>query len=256
MNTTSLHSTASRNPASNMRAIEKSPYLGRFLFTGLSESGMVIMGYGMTARSAGNLNRVILEEPESGRLHTEFAEPSEEKPDLVIYNAMQMDASGQYYYATNGDHTDTLLHSGDTFTNALEHTLHEPDPSKTPRIALQVSLALSEGKYDVEMASIRSDRFGNGHERGIFEYTEFDAGTGVFLPTYADNAAPGKIIPSYRGAPFPVPLKGTIMQVANSFWEILNPEQRIAVAVRFINPLALGDAETFVINEREFKPRE
>ena len=239
-----------------MLAIQNSPYLGRFLFTGLSESGMIIMGYGMTARSGPNLNRVLLEDPQSGRLFTEFAKPSDEKRDLIIYNAMQMDESGQYYYATNGDHTDTLLHSGDTFTNALELTVHEPDPPKTPRIALQVSLALSEGKYDVEMASIRAGRFGNGHERGIFEYTEFDAGTGVFLPTYADNAAPGKLLPSYRNAPFPVPLKGTIMQIANSFWGILNREQRIALAVRSINPKAPADATTYVINERTFEPRE
>jgi IMP cyclohydrolase len=221
----------------------------------MSQSGQIVMGYGMTARSEGNLNRVILEEPETGRLHTEFAKPSEEPPGLVIYNAMQKDASGEYYYASNGDHTDVLLTSGETFATALEHVDHEPDGSKTPRIALQVNTTGGKDAWLVEMASIRAGRYGNGHERSLFEFSEFKPGTGVFLPTYANNAAQGKLIPSYRGAPFPVPLNGNITEVAHSFWDILNPGQRIALAVRFIDPAVPNSEATFVINERAYEPR-
>ena len=67
-------------------------------------------------------------------------------------------------------------------------------------------------------------------------YREFEQkvkpGFGYCLTTYMPGS---KELPSFSGEPLLVPMKGTIEQIMQTFWEALEPEWRVAVEGRIIH---------------------
>jgi hypothetical protein len=52
------------------------------------------------------------------------------------------------------------------------------------------------------------------------------------VTTYSGDGNP---LPSFEGEPYLLPLKGGIKDIAQTIWGALNEENRVSLAVKFIN---------------------
>ena len=216
----------------NLEALRRNPYPGRGLIAGMDESGAsLVQVYWIMGRSANSRNRVF--ESEGGRVWTAPADPSKVKdPSLIIYNAMN-ELRG-LYVATNGDQTDTIVEAalaGADWRAALDTRVYEPDaPNFTPRIAAVCSLR--QGVHVAELAVLKKSAFGDGCDRHTFRLERFGQGFGHCVTTYMGDGDP---LPSFRGEPYVLPLPGGIDAVAETIWNALNEENRVSLAVKFID---------------------
>jgi len=231
--------------------LERNPYPGRGIVIGTSEDGLhAVEVYWIMGRSENSRNRVFKYEGE--RLFTEAADPSKVKdPRLIIYNAMDEFASS--FVVSNGDQTDTVvealqLNEYVDLSNALCERQYEPDsPNFTPRIT-GMCMLIGGGEYSVEISLIRRSEFitdKDGYcERFYYEYGQILPGFGFCVTTYSGDGNP---LPAFTGEPYPVPLEGDIDKVLSTYWSILNEENRVSLAVKFID-LFTRKSEIKVIN--------
>lgn len=232
----------------NMTALRKNRYPGRGIVLGLDETGRyLVQVYWIMGRSDDSRNRVLSSDG-NRRLFTEAADPSTMKnPANIIYNAMG--EWGNRFVVSNGDQTDTIMdsfrHFGG-FHEALNTREYEPDaPNYTPRITGVTGIF--EG-YNISTLSIirRKSPTDSTCEREIFP-CKHTPGFGYCIHTYVGDGNP---LPSYRGKPFVVPLAGFSNELLNTFWEVLDPENRVALAVKMID-MADGDSSINIMNMRE-----
>ncbi len=237
--------------ASNLRALRRNPYPGRGIIAGLTEAGdCMIQVYWIMGRSDNSRNRVFRFEEDTGRLYTEAANAAEMKePALVIYNAMRQ--SGLYHVVSNGSQTDKVIDyledenlGSFSLSRALGRRLeHEPDkPNFTQRITA-VSLQLS-GDPLVMMSILRKSLFGSACDKLTYEMKPAP-GFGFYISTYAGDGDP---LPSFRGDPQLMPLRGNMKKIAETYWEALNEANRISLAVKFIT-LRNNRSSVIVINK-------
>ena len=169
---------------------------------------------------------------ENGILLTEAADPSlVEDPSLIIYNAMR--DVDDCVVVTNGSQTDTICEGfiqGESFYDSLYTEKHEPDaPNFTPRI----SGLIEQKKSSMTLAKISKCDF--SAEQSVYHfyrYNEIGAGFGYCLTTYMGDGNP---LPSFKGDPILLPLEGDAEQIAEKYWEALNQDNRISLAVRELN---------------------
>ena len=236
-----------RQANENLEALRKNPYPGRGLIIGLDETGRsLVQVYWIMGRSANSRNRVF--ESDGGRLWTTAADPSKVKdPSLIIYNAMRELAG--LYIVTNGDQTDTIAQAclaGGDFRQALNTRVYEPDaPNFTPRISAICSLR--EGGPFAELSVLKKSAFGDGCDRHLFRIEAFGAGLGHCVTTYMGDGDP---LPAFAGEPYLLPLRGDIESVARTIWEALNEENRVSLAVKFIDA-GDGRSSIHVVNKYE-----
>jgi IMP cyclohydrolase len=225
--------------------LRHNPYPGRGLVIGRSSnSDAWLMVYWIMGRSAQSRNRrfvsvdaTLRTEPVDASLLTD--------PSLIIYDAMlELPA---LYLVSNGDQTRTMYHelqSGGSFDSALATREHEPDaPHYTPRISgmldlrdQSTTLALSILKAN-PANPLLTDRF-------TYRPALSPVGYGVGLTTYIGDGTP---LPSFQGEPLLLPCKGDRDEVLHTYWEALNPENRIAIAVKQI-PLQGGASSLKILN--------
>jgi hypothetical protein len=232
--------------AEHLRRLEANPYPGRGIVLGRSSDGATLLQlYWIMGRSANSRNRRFV--AEGGRLRTEAVDPAAmTQPELVIYTAM--DALDGHHVVTNGDHTDTIvqaLRAGQDVRAALHSRAHEPDaPHYTPRIAGGVRAR--EG--DAWLAIVKADPGDPRRSlRQLFEYEALPPGWGWCLTTYAGDGDP---LPSFAGEPGPLPLAGDLDALAGAMWERLHRENRVALALKAIDP-ATGRQSLRVVNAHE-----
>jgi IMP cyclohydrolase len=219
----------------NLEALRANPYPGRGIVIGMDEKGEnLIQVYWIMGRSANSRNRVFAKN-DSGRVFTEAADPTKVKdPSLIIYNAMREDRNKIYYVVSNGDQTDTVMDKYATDRRSLGTTLlrrqYEPDaPNFTPRI----TALLDRGCCCIAQVSIlRKSRSDDSCERITFEYESFAPGFGFCVTTYLGDGDP---LPSFRGEPYPVPLAGDAEEITRTYWDALDPENRVSLAVKTIH---------------------
>jgi IMP cyclohydrolase len=235
--------------AEALRALEANPYPGRGIVLGRSADGARLLQlYWIMGRSANSRNRRFV--ADGGRLRTEPLDAAAmQQPALVIYTAM--DAMDQHHVVSNGDHTDTIvqfLRGGRDYRAALRTRAHEPDaPHHTPRIA--GGIRALEG--DAWLAIVKADP--GEPRRSIRQYFEYEAlppGWGWYLSTYAGNGEP---LPSFAGEPRPLPLAGEPAALLAALWARLNPQNRVAMALKCIDP-AGGPATLHIVNARDAAP--
>ena len=65
------------------------------------------------------------------------------------------------------------------------------------------------------------------------------------MTTYVGDGNP---LPSFEGVPYLLPLTGKIDDIAFMIWDSLNEENRVSLAVKFIN-IQTGKAEIKIINK-------
>jgi IMP cyclohydrolase len=223
--------TEERAERAFQRHLAENPYPGRGLVIGRSEEDAWVIVYWIMGRSANSRNRRFV--AEGGCLKTEPVDPKLVKdPSLIIYEAM-LDLPG-IYLVSNGDQTRTMyetIRKGGTIEEALSTREREPDaPNFTPRISgmlsfkgpsPQVVLAILKAN---ELDSARTDRY-------YYHPSMPKAGFGMGLTTYRADGDP---LPAFDGDPLLLPCRGKAEAVLESYWNALNGENRVSMAVKEI----------------------
>ena len=234
----------------NVARLRDNPYPGRGFVIGMTADGKhLAQVYWLMGRSENSRNRIFVHD--GSIVFTESADPSKVvDPSLIIYNAMR-EGDG-FFVVSNGAQTDAVhdeLVAGGNFTDALMEWEYEPDaPNYTPRITAVCRLE----PMCIEMAALVrvEDQYwhsGCNQVHTVIRRDVLYAGYGYCMHTYQGDGNP---LPSFDGKPYLVPLGGSMIEgVALYFWDVLNRDNRIALAVKFIN-IRTGKSEVHIINGR------
>ncbi|HOI55957.1 MAG TPA: IMP cyclohydrolase [Phycisphaerae bacterium] len=232
----------------NAEALRRNPYPGRGIILGASPDGKrYVQVYWIMGRSENSRNRVFVNE--GGTVRTQAFDASKVKdPSLIIYNAIRV--AGKCHVVSNGAQTDTIcdgLAAGKSFESSLAKARYEPDePNFTPRISGVVNL----GDADNPMAL--SVLKGSSAEAGLclrqtFCYERAMAGVGYCVTTYMTDGNP---LPSFAGEPYALPLCDDIKDTARFYWDALNADNRISLAVKTIDR-ADGTVAIEIVNKHK-----
>ena len=223
--------------------LARNPYPGRGIVIGRNEQGQWTQVYWIMGRSANSRNRLFA--CEENILRTQAADPSKvDDPSLIIYNAMRQTEGN--FIVTNGAQTDAIyagLQQGQSFAESLLDWKHEPDaPNFTPRI----SGAVNRPAGEVWLSIIKVSPFDEEQsEHHFFRYADVQSGYGYAITTYQGDGDP---LPSFEGSPYLLLLEGDAAQIAAHFWENLDEENKISLAVRQIDPQT-GEERMEILNK-------
>ena len=221
-------------------------YPGRGIILGKSEDNRAVFAYFIMGRSTNSRNRVF--EVSNDDIRTKaFDESLLSDPSLIIYSPVRV--LGKKIIVTNGDQTDTIyeyLKDKKTFEDALYTRTFEPDaPNFTPRISGLIDI---ESGLKLKLSILKSDEGDESQSlRFFYNYDNPKPGEGFLIHTYKENSDPLK---SFEGEPVKVSLKGSIDEFANSLWNSLNTDNKISLAVRYID-IATGKYEQIIKNKLE-----
>lgn len=221
-------------------------YPGRGIILGKSEDNRAVFAYFIMGRSTNSRNRVF--ETSNDDIRTKaFDESLLSDPSLIIYSPVRV--LGKKIIVTNGDQTDTIyeyLKDKKTFEDALYTRTFEPDaPNFTPRISGLIDI---ESELKLKLSILKSDEGDESQSlRFFYNYDNPKPGEGFLIHTYKENSDPLK---SFEGEPIKVSLKGSIDEFVNSLWNSLNDDNKISLAVRYID-MATGKYEQIIKNKLE-----
>ena len=221
-------------------------YPGRGIILGKSEDNMAVFAYFIMGRSTNSRNRVF--EVSNDDIRTKaFDESLLSDPSLIIYSPVRV--LGKKIIVTNGDQTDAIyeyLKDQKTFEDALYTRTFEPDaPNFTPRISGLIDI---ESGLKLKLSILKSDEGDESQAlRFFYNYDNPKPGEGFLIHTYKENSDPLK---SFEGEPVKVSLKGSIDEFCNSLWNSLNTDNKISLAVRYID-MATGKYEQIIKNKLE-----
>jgi hypothetical protein len=157
---------------------------------------------------------------------------SVENPELIIYEAM-LELPG-ISLVSNGDQTRTLyetLQTGGSFDEALLTREREPDaPNYTPRIS---GMIVPENAANPITLSILKANPADPALTDRFTYRPAPPppGLGYCLTTYVGDGRP---LPSFSGDPLWLPLQGDPQTILQAYWDGLDAENRVALAVKVL----------------------
>jgi len=208
--------------------ISNNSYPGRGIVLGQNHDGVWIAIYWIMGRSDNSRNRIFTHK--DNVLSTEAADPSLVKdPSLIIYNAMR--GIGHNIIVSNGSQTDVIydkLMLGSSFLASLEHEKYEPDaPNYTPRISGYIDRNVGS----VSLSIIKRNHTGNT-DYHFYRYSNIPLGVGYCITTYTSDGDP---LPSFQGEPILLPLKGDMNEIANTYWNELDKDNRISLGLRYDN---------------------
>ncbi|MFH1178522.1 MAG: IMP cyclohydrolase [bacterium] len=232
----------------NIVALARNPYPGRGIIVGLDQEGEnLIQVYWIMGRSENSRNRIFGHDGD--RVFTEMADISKVKDSsLIIYNAMREAWSrgvSMVHIVSNGSQTDDIWFAYENGHGRLFETMqrfeYEPDPPNfTPRIAA-VSCWVA-GVPFASMIILRKSLWSNRCDRNMYEINGLGKGFGYCITTYSGDGDP---LPSFRGEPYLLPLIGDTRFIADTYWEALNHENKVSLAVKFIPKRGHSDLVTF-----------
>ncbi len=220
------------------RHIAANSYPGRGIVVGRldtsGEADIWVQIYWIMGRSENSRNRRFVVGGQNNReLRTEARDPARvTDPSNIIYDAML--ESPDLYYVSNGDHTHTIkdaIERSARLEDALAVREREDDhPNYTPRIAAMLDL---RGHGEVAIAMLRANAADSEQtDRIVWRYPFPPRGLGYGITTYRHDGNP---LPPFAGDPLWLPLSGSFQDVADSYWEALDPDNRIALAVKVID---------------------
>ena len=213
--------------------IRNNSYPGRGLVVGRMANGADwLIVYFIMGRSRNSRNRRFAFDGD--RLWTEPVDPAAvEDPSLIIYDAM-LEAGGRQL-VSNGDQTRTLfdgLRAGLSFSEALASREREPDaPNFTPRITAMIDFNTPEGA--ISLSILKASRCDTAlTDRMTYRPANPPAGLGYGLTTYMGDGNP---LPGFTGDPLLLPLAGGARDVLDTYWNALNEENRVSLAIKQID---------------------
>jgi len=214
------------------RHLRQNRYPGRGLVVGRSAAADTwLIVYWIMGRSAHSQNRRFV--AEGPVLRTEPVDASlVQDPSLIIYEGM-LELPG-VYLVSNGDQTRTIyetLQAGGTFDDALSTREREPDaPNYTPRISAMLDLRSTWGTLTLSLlkANVANPEW---TDRYTYRPAPPPPGLGYGLTTYMGDGSP---LPSFSGDPLLLPLEGTAQAILETYWEALDVDNRVALAVKRI----------------------
>jgi len=214
----------------NLLALKQNPYPGRGIIVGMDETGKyLIQVYWIMGRSENSRNRVFVIE-KNGVLKTSPFDPTKVKdPSLIIYTAMAQ--AHKHYAVSNGHQTLDALSIQEGLDSSLEMWRYEPDsPNYTPRISALLELRIS-GPQIAELSLLKKSPFSDECDRYLYKLAISQPGLGYCITTYNGDGDP---LPSFTGDPYLLPLAGGIEDIAQTFWDSLNKDNKVSLAVKFI----------------------
>ncbi len=243
----------------NMEALAENPYPGRLIAMGVCPDNRTAMQvYAVMGRSENSRNRILKQEGDDVRTEP-FDASKVVDPSLIIYNALskatrysglmshEQRVTCSVHLVSNGDQTDSAYNRiasvndsaetlGDSFRKALTERDFEPDaPNYTPRITGMLALGHYNTEFDKYAYSIirrnpvtsKSEHtFGGGF------LGEMTPGYGICYHTYSGDGEP---LPAFEGSPYAVPVGETAVEVAQTFWDTLDTDNRVAIVTKAIN---------------------
>ncbi|MFC2470209.1 IMP cyclohydrolase [Lachnoanaerobaculum gingivalis] len=212
--------------------LSKLEYPGRGIVLGKSDDGKnAVFAYFIMGRSVNSRNRIFDVHGDDIRTKA-FDESLLSDPSLIIYSPIRV--FGDNVIVTNGDQTDTVyeyLKSGKSFEDALYTRTFEPDaPNFTPRISGLIEL---KDRLKLKLSILKSDEGDENQTlRFFYDYDNVKAGEGFLIHTYKENTDPLK---SFEGEPKKIQITGDIDEFSDKLWYSLDSENKISLAVRYIN---------------------
>ena len=206
-------------------------YPGRGIILGKSEDNRAVFAYFIMGRSTNSRNRVFEISDDDIRTKA-FDESLLSDPSLIIYSPVRV--LGKKIIVTNGDQTDTIyeyLKDKKTFEDALYTRTFEPDaPNFTPRISGLIDI---ESGLKLKLSILKSDEGDESQSlRFFYNYDNPKPGEGFLIHTYKENSDPLK---SFEGEPKKIQITGDIDEFSEKLWNSLDSENKISLAVRYIN---------------------
>ncbi|NIA22055.1 MAG: inosine monophosphate cyclohydrolase [Anaerolineaceae bacterium] len=219
--------------SANVAALRRNPYPGRGIVIGLSPDGKrYVQVYWIMGRSENSRNRIFVNE--GGIVKTRaYDESKVEDPSLIIYNATRV--AGKCHVVSNGAQTDTVcagMAAGKSFEQSLSGARYEPDaPNFTPRISGVVNLA--DPANPIQLSVLKaSPAEPELCLRQTFCWERGTRGLGYCITTYTTDGSP---LPSFEGEPYAVPLLDDAAETARFYWDVLNEDNKISLAVKSID---------------------
>lgn len=220
----------------NLLKLERNSYPGRGIIVGLDETGKyLVQVYWIMGRSENSRNRIFVVEQNGvfGAdvvLKTAPFDPAKVKDSsLIFYTAM----AGTYtrYAVSNGAQTlDALSEKG--WSNLKKKWKYEPDaPNYTPRISGILEPKLFE-PHVAELSILKKSPSSRRCMSYLYKLDISIPGLGYCITTYNGDGNP---LPAFTGDPYLLPLLGGIEEIAQKFWETLNEDNKVSLAVRFID---------------------
>ncbi len=214
--------------------IEQNPYPGRGLVVGRAPNGDWIQLYWIMGRSEGSRNRVFVAEGPELRTAPWDGGAGVGDRSLTLYEAM-LELPG-VYLVTNGDQTRTVadaIAAGESFEVALSTRECEHDaPNYTPRI--NGLLDFRGSSPELAISILKAHRADPAQtDRFTYRCTPPPAGLGLGITTYLGDGDP---LPAFEGEPLWLPLDGAPEELLERYWKALDSDNRIALAVKRIDP--------------------
>ena len=215
--------------------ISSNSYPGRGIVLGRNHNSEWVAVYWIMGRSPNSRNRIF--KYKKNILSTEAADPSKVKDtSLIMYNAMR--GIGHNVIVSNGSQTDMIydkLMLGSGFLASLENETYEPDePNYTPRI----SGFIDKNRQRITLSIIKRNHTGDT-DRCFYCYSNMPTGYGYCITTYKENGHP---LLSFQGEPILLSLKGSAEEIANTYWNELDSNNRISL-------MAYVDDDIKIINK-------
>ena len=235
----------------NLCALKQNPYPGRGIILGLDEEEKsFVQVYWIMGRSPNSRNRII--DAEFGRVFTLAADMHKvQDTSLIIYNAMQ-EGEG-FYVVSNGKQTDSVfqaLQRGSSFEDGLKEYQYEPDsPNFTPRITGVCSLR--SRTPIISLSILYKSPWDEACQRSCFHYYSVGAGFGYGITTYSTysgTSSEGDPLPAFTGNPWLLPTKGGLDEIVQTYWDSLNEDNRVSLAVKMID-LSSGQSRVKIVNK-------
>lgn len=215
----------------NLNDLRRNLYPGRGLIIGMDETGKyLIQVYWLMGRSDKSRNRVFVIE-DKGVLKTAPFDLSKIKENedmsLVLYTAMS--ETSELYAVSNGHQTQDALGGLASLTGKWQY---EPDiPNFTPRISGLIAFDAPFGIQTAEFSLLKKSPFSHCCESYLYKLDISVPGLGYCITTYEGDCEP---LPSFTGDPYLLPLVGGIEDIAQTFWDSLNKDNKVSLAVKFI----------------------